>query len=317
MPTQKEQYFKQLADVLKNMNQRATVKQQKQIMQIYIKAFNDSYNTYLDDLAKHNKQPNERMSDKCKLQYINQIYKEIQKSSILANEEIPKSILEAYAKIIKDNSKNETLNSIIDENIRITSREIVESMIKGSLYKNSMGLSSRLWVACTSAGERLDEAIQSCFARGLGAADSAQIIKQFAKEGHHTWDRTKIREKLGPGYAAKYGRTGLDYESLRLMRTTNTHMSQLAAIHSARVNPYSNGVIYHNAHTGNRVCPICRDRNGKFYKLDEVPLDHPNGGCWFSPFLSVDGKNPATLGDIVDDMNNKTDEELEEMAKYL
>lgn len=254
-----------------------------------------------------NKTPPKDELHKAKLAYVHQLYKQLQEQSAICNENLPKRILDKYAEISMSVSYNAAFNRMVDKSVNVTSKEIVEQMIKGQVYKDGMGLDSRLWHSVNASGQKIEDAITSCLAQGVGSAEASKTIAQFAKTGHHTWDKKKIREKLGSYYANKYGASGLDYEALRLMRTTTTHMAQLSAINSHKVNPYSNAVIYHIGHAGSRTCAMCKERNGKKFKLEEVPLDHPNGLCWLEPFMSVDGKNPASLSDLMDDMNNYYD----------
>lgn len=300
------EYLDSMQNAIQKILQDTNMQQQNKIMQVYIKAFEDCFGDYLKKL-KRGKTPSKQYFMKCKLAYINQLYDEIQRQSLICNTQVPANILEQYSSVITDITditKDVATIKIIKNAVKITSNKIVEQLVKGEIYKNGIGLDTRLWQSVNYAGNKIEDAIASCFARGIGSVESANIIKEFAKKGHHTWDRKKIREKLGPGYASKYGAGGIDYESLRLMRTTTTHMGQLAVINSDKVNPYSQGCIYRTGHAGSRTCQMCKDRDGKFFKLDEVPLDHPNGLCHLEPWLSTDGKHPASLVDIVNDMNN-------------
>lgn len=208
---------------------------------------------------------------------------------------------------MKDITNNKDVIDKINKNVDVTSRNIVEQMIKGEVYKDGVGLDSRLWSATNASGRKIEDVIISCLARGISSAEASKIISQFAKSGHHTWDKNKIREKLGDKYANKYGTGGLDYEALRLMRTTNTHMAQLTVMNSDTVNPYNKFVKYHTGHAGSRTCSICRDRDGKIFPIHDAPLDHPNGLCWLSPVMSKDGKTELSLADMVDDMNDYFD----------
>lgn len=297
------EYLDSMQNAIQKILQDTNLQQQNKIMKIYIKAFEDSFNDYLKQV-KRGKTPSKQYFMKCKLAYINQLYDEIQRQSLICNKEVPTKILEKYSKVMTDITKDVTTIKIIKNTVKVTSNKIVEQLVKGEIYKNGIGLDTRLWQSVNYAGNKIEDAIASCFARGIGSAESVSIIKEFARTGHHVWDRKKIREKLGSGYASKYGAGGLDYESLRLMRTTTTHMGQLSVINSNKVNPYSQGCIYRTGHAGSRTCQMCKDRDGKFFKLDEVPLDHPNGLCHLEPWMSVDGKHPASLVDIVNDMNN-------------
>lgn len=290
----------------KRIARDASKTQEQDIMRAYTIAFDDAFSDYLKQLEK-GKTPSQPNLTQCKLAYINQLYSTLQKQSLICNEEIPKKILNQYAKVMKDITNNKDVIDKINKNVDVTSRNIVEQMIKGEVYKDGVGLDSRLWSATNASGRKIEDVIISCLARGISSAEASKIISQFAKSGHHTWDKNKIREKLGDKYANKYGTGGLDYESLRLMRTTNTHMAQLTAMNSDTVNPYNKFVKYHTGHAGSRTCSICRDRDGKIYPIHDAPLDHPNGLCWLSPVMSKDGKTELSLADMVDDMNDYFD----------
>lgn len=290
----------------KRIARDASKTQEQDIMRAYTIAFDDAFSDYLKQLEK-GKTPSQPNLTQCKLAYINQLYSTLQKQSLICNEEIPKKILNQYAKVMKDITNNKDVIDKINKNVDVTSRNIVEQMIKGEIYKDGVGLDSRLWSATNASGRKIEDVIASCLARGISSAEASKIISQFAKSGHHTWDKNKIREKLGDKYANKYGTGGLDYEALRLMRTTNTHMAQLSVMNSDKVNPYNKFVKYHTGHAGSRTCSICRDRDGKIFPIHDAPLDHPNGLCWLSPVMSKDGKTELSLADMVDDMNDYFD----------
>ena len=290
----------------KRIARDASKTQEQDIMQAYKIAFDDAFSDYLKQLEK-GKTPSQPNLTQCKLAYINQLYSTLQKQSLICNEEIPKKILNQYAKVMKDITNNKDVIDKINKNVDVTSRNIVEQMIKGEVYKDGVGLDSRLWSATNASGRKIEDVIISCLARGISSAEASKIISQFAKSGHHTWDKNKIREKLGNKYANKYGTGGLDYEALRLMRTTNTHMAQLTVMNSDTVNPYNKFVKYHTGHAGSRTCSMCRDRDGKIFPIHDAPLDHPNGLCWLSPVMSKDGKTELSLADMVDDMNDYFD----------
>ena len=290
----------------KRIARDASKTQEQDIMRAYTIAFDDAFSDYLKQLEK-GKTPSQPNLTQCKLAYINQLYSTLQKQSLICNEEIPKKILNQYAKVMKDITNNKDVIDKINKNVDVTSRNIVEQMIKGEVYKDGVGLDSRLWSATNASGRKIEDVIISCLARGISSAEASKIISQFAKSGHHTWDKNKIREKLGDKYANKYGTGGLDYEALRLMRTTNTHMAQLSVMNSDKVNPYNKFVKYHTGHAGSRTCSICRDRDGKIFPIHDAPLDHPNGLCWLSPVMSKDDKTELSLADMVDDMNDYFD----------
>jgi hypothetical protein len=307
MSTQKSNdYLNSIDRAARRIAQNTTKTQEQLIMRAYKQSFDDAFSDYLKQLEK-GKTPSQQYFMKCKLAYIQQLYTTMQSQSMICNEKIPKRILDQYAQVMKDITNNKDVIDRINKNVDVTSRNIVEQMTKGEIYKGGMGLDSRLWSSTNAAGRKIEDAVTSCLARGISPAEASKIISQFAKSGHHTWDSKKIREKLGSGYASKYGKGGLDYEALRLMRTTNTHMAQLSVMNSDKVNPYNQFVKYHTGHAGSRTCSMCRDRDGKIFPIHDAPLDHPNGLCWLSPVMSKDGKTELSLADMIDDINDYYD----------
>ncbi len=111
-----------------------------------------------------------------------------------------------------------------------------------------------------------------------------------------TWDNDKIRSVLGDGYAT--WNKNLEYNSLRLARTTLTHSFQLSHVETCKKNPYIDAIKWHSVFAHGRTCEICKERDGKIFKLDEVPLDHPNGMCYQTAVIS------KSLNEIADDLRS-------------
>ena len=287
--TSYEQYAKDMQNLVKQLPKKLTREQQKQIGKIYLKAFKDIEKKL--EKCTDNKY-RERLLRAYQTQIYEELYPLIKQGIIEGTEEILNIQKEFMTQLLEETLENQTklidgkhkLQAIVD----ITNKKLVQQMVKGEIYYNGRGLDKMLWDVAKCAGDKLNLAITSCIAEGMGAAEMSQNLKEFATGGHHTWSRNKIREKLGPGYARKYS-AGLDYEALRLARTTITHQAQLATLATSKINPYMNAVIWHSDHQAGRTCQQCIDRNGTKYYLNKesVPLDHPNGMCWLEPAYSM------------------------------
>ena len=279
-------YVKSLDTLLRSKKKELTKKQQQEIISVYSKGYKD---TIEKGLKKAGNDP--KKIDKLTKAYATQIYNELNDLVVKYNSQMSKEIVQAQADIINafldtdDKKFMAQVNKLVD----ITNRKTIQQMIQGNIYNDNKGLSKRLWSITNRSGDKISTAINSCIAQGMGAADMSQNLKEFAMGGHHTWSRNKIREKLGDGYARKYGSGGLDYEALRLARTTLTHQAQISVINSSKVNPYLQFVKWHSDHQAGRTCQQCIDRNGTKYYIDKgtVPLDHPNGMCWLEPAYSM------------------------------
>ena len=279
-------YVRSLEKLLNTKKKELTKKQQQEIISVYSKAYKD---TIEKGLKKAGNDP--KKIDKLTKAYATQIYNELNDLVVKYNSQISKEIVQTQADIITafldtdDKKFMAQVNKLVD----ITNKKVINQMVMGNIYNDNKGLSKRLWSITNRSGDKLSTAINSCIAQGMGAADMSQNLKEFAMGGHHTWSRNKIREKLGDGYARKYGSGGLDYEALRLARTTLTHQAQISVINSSKVNPYMDAVIWHSDHQAGRTCQQCIDRDGTKYYLNKgsVPLDHPNGMCWLEPAYSM------------------------------
>lgn len=284
--------------------QRLLVRHQNAIIQAYDKAFRDAF----DELKNYD---NTTAVGKAKVIYTQQLYDELRR----LNEEYPNKVSESVLGMQRDLIKEKMritkgikidqrkFMNEIDKNVKVTNRKVIDMMVKGGIYKDGKGLDDRLWNSVSNSGTKIEVAIQSCMARGLGSAESSKIIKEFGSGGHRTWDRNKINEKLGSGYARRFS-GGLDYEALRLMRTTHTHASQLAVKESANVNPYVGKVRWHSVHANGRTCSLCKSRDGRLFKLDKMPFDHPNGLCWMESVFTDKRGVIMTPDKMVHDLRN-------------
>lgn len=291
-------YVRSLEKLLNTKKKELLVRQQNEIIRVYQKAYLD-----IIDIGLKKAGGDKRKLDRLIKSYSAQIYDELDKLVTKYNKDISDEVLQLQRDIMYGFIDLEyyEFKEQVDKLVDVTNRQIVQQMIEGGIYHDGKGLSERIWDTAKTSGNKMSIAINSCIAQGMGAAEMSQNLKEFAMGGHHTWSRNKIKEKLGPGYARKYS-SGLDYESLRLARTTLTHQAQIAVINSSKINPYLQFVKWHSDHQAGRTCQQCIDRDGKLFPIDEVPLDHPNGMCWIQPVYSIDGKTEATPEEIAKDM---------------
>lgn len=292
-------YLKTLNGQLNNKPKELTKKQQQQIIQVYKKAYMDTINRGIKNAYGDSKAVKNLTAS-----YSQQIYDELLKVVMKYNSKVAKDLSDINKQMMQllmgDGYKQ--IKDQVDKLVDVVNADTVEQVIRGKLYEDRKGLDKRLWSCTNTSGEKIEDAVASCMAEGMSAADMAENLKQFAMGGHHTWSRNKIREKLGSGYARKYS-GGLDYESLRLARTTITHQAQIETINTRKVNPYMGGVKWHSNHEAGRTCDLCNSRDGHIFIVDkeDIPLDHPNGACWLEPVWMINGKE-ATPEEIAKDM---------------
>lgn len=293
------EYLDTLNNQLNNKPRELTKKQQQQIIQVYKKAYMDTINKGIKNAYGDSKAVKNLTAA-----YSQQIYDELLKVVMKYNSKVATDLADVNKQMMQllmgDGYKQ--IKDQVDKLVDVVNADTVEQVIRGKLYEDRKGLDKRLWSCTNTSGEKIEDAVASCMAEGMSAADMAENLKEFAMGGHHTWSRNKIREKLGSGYARKYS-SGLDYESLRLARTTITHQAQIETINTRKVNPYMGGVKWHSNHEAGRTCDLCNSRDGHIFIVDkeDIPLDHPNGACWLEPVWMINGKE-ATPEEIAKDM---------------
>lgn len=157
-------------------------------------------------------------------------------------------------------------------------KDVVNFLVTGKLYGGNWSLSGAIWADIKNKQADISKVI----AEGVSANKSAySIAKDLEKyvdpSAKKEWDWNRVY----PGTAKK-----VEYNSQRLARTMISHAYQQSLERTCKNNPFVTGYIWQSAHSG-RVCPLCRERNGTFFKKGDLPLDHPNGMCTF--IAKIDG----------------------------
>lgn len=281
---------------LNNYLKRNKLKLNKQEQQAILKAYNKAFDSMLKQYKANSHKKN--ATQIARTAYCKQLHNEILKIIKEYNMKVTDNILNAHVDILTkdvDYYKDTDLYKEIKKNVNIVNRQVIEQMIKGQIYKDGQGLSKRLWKSVSRSGDKIEEAITSMIAEGKGATEIAKNLTQFAKQGHKTWDKAKIKEKLGSAYANRYGAGGIDYEALRLARTTLNHQAQLTQKNANKVNPYAQKLKWHSVHQAGRTCQQCEDRDGKIFDVEDCPFDHPNGLCHLENVFCINGKEVSNI----------------------
>lgn len=285
-------YLKDLNNYLKRNKLKLNKREQQVILKAYNKAFDSMLKKYKANSHKKN------ASQIARIAYCKQLHSEILKIIEEYNMKVVDNILNAHVDMLFEDAdyyKDTELCKQVMKQVSIVNRQVIEQMIKGQIYKDGQGLSKRLWKSVNKSGDKIEEAIISMIAEGKGATEIAKNLTQFAKGGHRTWDKAKIKEKLGSAYAGKYGAGGIDYEALRLARTTLNHQAQLTQKNANKVNPYAQKLKWHSVHQAGRTCQQCEDRDGEIFNVEDCPFDHPNGLCHLENVFCINGKEVTNI----------------------
>lgn len=216
-------------------------------------------------------------------------YKELKKQLTATSQEVSN---EVYKKIknniytisdavVKDNIKwlesfgfsSEGLNAAFS----YVPDEIVRNLITGQIYDSSWSLSARIW----GDNEATLKDIYQIMAKGVA---EQKPIYYIAKElEKYVRPSAKLPWNLVAPDGVKIYKKQVDYNAQRLARTLVQHGYQQSFIATTQKNPFITEYIWRS--NGSRVCELCKARDGKHFKKDELPMDHPNGMCTMEPVV--------------------------------
>lgn len=235
-------------------------------------------------------------SDSLKKVYLENLLKDINKSSDSFNRLIQSTITSAgeQAGSIAVDAGNKIMKLAgleIKGAYSYIPRQQVLNIASGKLYGDNWTLSQSIW----KNGIRTKSDIQNVVAKGLTENKSIKdisddLMKYVDPSARKPWDWSKVY----PGTATK-----VDYNAQRLARTMIQHSFQSSLVQSQRYNPFCKGVIWHSVGLHGRTCELCMERDGNVFPVKDLPLDHPNGLCYFEPALDSMNDIADRLGDWV------------------
>lgn len=153
----------------------------------------------------------------------------------------------------------------------------VNELMNGGIYKDFTGLSERLW----NYKKKYDKDIGYIIDRGIieqkSAYDLAKDLEMYVDpRAQKPWEWRKVYPNCNHV---------VDYNAQRLSRTSVTHAYQLSFQRSTKDNPFIEKYQWHSGNAG-KTCDLCRDRDGKMFPKNRIPLDHPNGMCVITAVIS-------------------------------
>lgn len=197
---------------------------------------------------------------------------------------------------------------------------VIKDIVSGNLYKDNKTLSSRIW----HYGKDFEKDIQYTINQAILEKKSA--IELAADLEKYVLDPAKRDSNWGSSYPLLRSKV-VDYNAMRLSRTSINHAYQTATVQSSGMNPFVEGIKWRSAQIHGRTCELCIERattdqfglgEGIFPK-DDVPLDHPNGLCTMIPHILKSTDEVATeLRDWYDGAYNpKLDTWYNEYGEYF
>lgn len=251
------------------------------------------------------------VSQQIERQYLDKLHKQLDEAykslGIGLEKQLKKGAKKAAQGVVESSKKmTNKLGFEIEGAYSFVPKDIVNALVTGKVYRGDWSLSGAIWSDINK--KQLD--ISKIIAEGLAANKSAyDIAKDLEKyvdpKAKKEWDWSKVY----PGTSKK-----VDYNAQRLARTMVSHAYQQSLERVCKNNPFVTGYIWQSAHSG-RVCPLCRDRNGTFFKKGDLPLDHPNGMCTF--IASIQGSMNDVADRLADWVQGNSDPELDKWVSDL
>lgn len=166
-------------------------------------------------------------------------------------------------------------------------QKCVNELMNGGIYKDFTGLSERLWNCKGTFDRDIGYIINRGIIEQKSAFDLAKDLELYLKpEAKKPWEWRK---------AYPHSSKTVDYSAQRLARTSVTHAYQLSFQRSTVDNPFIERYQWHSSNAA-KTCELCRQRNGKFFEKERVPLDHPNGMCFITAEI------PKSMDEIAEEL---------------
>lgn len=184
--------------------------------------------------------------------------------------------------------------------------QVIRNIINGNIYQDGWTLSGAIWGYNKKTQDALNKIISIGTSQGQSALEIAKQLEQYVDTSAkktaktiHSWRYATMNDVIAG--RAKYvgeeikdsvyfGR--IDYNAIRLARTLISHAYQQSFETVNKNDPFVVGYRWLTSNFHGRVCDICRSREGKVFKKNELPLDHPNGMCTFEAVI------PESMTDI-------------------
>lgn len=180
--------------------------------------------------------------------------------------------------------------------------EALKELINGGFYKDGKGLSKRIWFNENKANTEFDYILQKGLTEKKSVYDLANDLADYVNPSvKKEWDFKRIYPNVG--------NKKIEYNSFRLAVTSISHAYQLSMKKSCKANPFVEKIEWHTSSSHRDPCVVCQNREGKKYTPDELPMDHPNGVCYFTPVIdkSLDDIGSELHGWLHGGSNTKLD----------
>lgn len=279
-----------------------------------IKEISKLYEQWADDIAKlADKYKNKTTSSSVvQERQLRELEKQIRSAGQNASNEVYKNIKKnihiVSSNVVKTNKK--WLQSLgfkgIEKSLAFSyvPEEVVKKLITGQIYETGWSLSKAIWGDNEDTMKSIYRIVAGGRAENKSSYEIAKDLEEFVRpSAKKKWN---LKDKDGRYIYPKQ----VDYNAQRLARTLTQHAYQQSFIETTKDNPLITS--YKWISNGSRVCEICKERDGRIYEKDKLPMDHPNGMCVMQPVVNKDAKK-----EIADWIKGKENKGLDKFAKKM
>lgn len=272
------------------------------------------YNDWADDIAKRAEKLKQKgtLSSELQSRQMEELEKALRKTSEKVANEVTKAVKEGMTKVCQSviSQNVEWMESlgfpkdIISAAFSSVPDNIVRNIIYGKIYDTGWSLSQSIWGDNEDTLAKIHEIVAGGMAENKPIYDIAKSLEQYVRPGaRKQWNlRTKSGKMIYP--------KRVDYNAQRLARTLSQHAYQQSVKATSKENPFIQKIRWNSV--GNRVCEICKKRNGRVYTIDRLPMDHPNGFCIMEQVVDDDIDDR-----LINWVKGKEDKDLDSFAEKL
>ena len=267
--------------------EKLTVAQERHIRRLYREA--------LAEIQEWSKilEGKENISSILRQQYLDRMEKELTEAMEHIGSDTEKlirsNISMTATAVVKD--ANRMLNNMgigLSTAYSFVPADVIQAITMGKIYDGDWTLSKAIWANTKKAQQDIHNIIAKGVLENKSSYAIAKDLEKYVNpSAAKPWDWGKIY----PGVSKK-----VDYNAQRLARTLVSHAYQQSFVRTTKDNPFFEGYKWLTANN-HRVCPICQGYaedihvNGfpaGVFTKDDLPLDHPNGQCTFSVYMTQD-----------------------------
>lgn len=172
--------------------------------------------------------------------------------------------------------------------------QIIKNIYTGNVYQNGWTFSGAIWKMEQRNRGVINTIVSKGTAQGKSAYEIAKDLEKYVNPSAKKPSRKIDFINPRTGYKDTFYFGNVDYNAQRLARTLISHAYQQSFRNVNENDPFVTDYIWHSAGIHGRTCDICLQRDGKHFKKDELPEDHPNGLCTYEAYI------PYNMNQIAD-----------------